>query len=146
MCYFFFSSRRRHTRLQGDWSSDVCSSDLYHTAMEGSLRVPFIARWPGRIQAGRTSNEIMHVTDIFSTLAAVAGAAVPQDRPIDGLDQTAFLLGEPRSAREGFLFYIKDQLRAAKWRDWKLHFYWEPERSEERRVGKECRSRWSPYH
>src|SRR5256885_8287707 len=28
MCYFFFSSRRRHTRLQGDWSSDVCSSDL----------------------------------------------------------------------------------------------------------------------
>lgn len=102
----------------------------YHTAMEGSLRVPFIARWPGRIQAGRTSNEIMHVTDIFSTLAAVAGAAVPQDRPIDGLDQTAFLLGEPRSAREGFLFYIKDQLRAAKWRDWKLHFYWEPEVNE----------------
>src|SRR5256885_5459849 len=29
MCFFFFSSRRRHTRLQGDWSSDVCSSDLY---------------------------------------------------------------------------------------------------------------------
>src|SRR5688500_20175829 len=28
MCFFFFSSRRRHTRLQGDWSSDVCSSDL----------------------------------------------------------------------------------------------------------------------
>src|SRR2546426_8767189 len=29
MCFFFFSSRRRHTRLQGDWSSDVCSSDLF---------------------------------------------------------------------------------------------------------------------
>src|SRR5688500_20340230 len=29
MCYFFFSSRRRHTILQGDWSSDVCSSDLH---------------------------------------------------------------------------------------------------------------------
>src|SRR5256885_11166825 len=28
VCFFFFSSRRRHTRLQGDWSSDVCSSDL----------------------------------------------------------------------------------------------------------------------
>src|SRR5256885_7061401 len=28
LCFFFFSSRRRHTRLQGDWSSDVCSSDL----------------------------------------------------------------------------------------------------------------------
>ncbi|KTT25647.1 hypothetical protein NS331_04820 [Pseudacidovorax intermedius] len=32
-----------------------------------------------------------------------------------------------KSAREGFLFYIKQELRAAKWRDWKLHFYWEPE-------------------
>ncbi|WP_017758866.1 arylsulfatase [Pseudacidovorax intermedius] len=100
----------------------------YHTAMEGSLRVPFIARWPGRIEPGRVSNEIVHVTDIFTTLAAVAGAELPQDRPIDGVDQRAFFFGEqPKSAREGFLFYIKQELRAAKWRDWKLHFYWEPE-------------------
>src|SRR5256885_7367903 len=35
--YFFFSSRRRHTRLQGDWSSDVCSSDLYHYPQESVL-------------------------------------------------------------------------------------------------------------
>src|SRR5256885_12957464 len=33
-CFFFFSSRRRHTRLQGDWSSDVCSSDLPQTLPE----------------------------------------------------------------------------------------------------------------
>jgi arylsulfatase len=100
----------------------------YHTAMEGSLRVPFIARWPGRIQPGRVSNEIVHVTDVFSTLAAAAGAPVPSDRPIDGIDQLPFLLGERgRSAREGFLFHIKSELRAVKWRDWKLHFYWEPE-------------------
>src|SRR5256885_10665458 len=35
VCYFFFSSRRRHTRLQGDWSSDVCSSDLVEKAGAG---------------------------------------------------------------------------------------------------------------
>jgi arylsulfatase A-like enzyme len=100
----------------------------YHTAMEGSLRVPFIARWPGRIQRGRVSNEIVHVTDLFSTLAGAAGAQVPTDRPIDGIDQMPFLLGDQeRSAREGFIFYIKTELRAVKWRDWKLHFYWEPE-------------------
>ncbi|NIM42456.1 MAG: sulfatase-like hydrolase/transferase [Hydrogenophaga sp.] len=100
----------------------------YHTAMEGSLRVPFIARWPGRIAPGRVSNELVHVTDLFSTLAAIGGASVPTDRPIDGVDQRAFLCGEtPKSAREGFLFYIKQELRAAKWRDWKLHFHWEPE-------------------
>jgi arylsulfatase A-like enzyme len=103
----------------------------YHTAMEGSLRVPFIARWPGRIAEGVVSNEIVHVTDLFTTLAAIAGATIPADRPIDGVDQSDFLLGkQAKSAREGFLFHIKGDLRAAKWRDWKLHFYWEPEVNE----------------
>lgn len=103
----------------------------YHTAMEGSLRVPFIARWPGRIEPGRVSNEIVHVTDVFATLAKVAGAEIPADRPIDGMDQLPFLRGEQtKSAREGFPFFIKNELRALKWRDWKLHFYWEPEVNE----------------
>lgn len=103
----------------------------YHTAMEGSLRVPFIARWPGRIEVGHVSNDIVHVTDIFATLAAAAGAPVPTDRPIDGVNQMPFLLGaQATSAREGFPFYIKNELRALKWRDWKLHYYWEPEVNE----------------
>jgi len=103
----------------------------YHTAMEGSLRVPFIARWPGKIDPGRVSNEIVHVTDLFTTLIKVAGGAVPAGRPIDGVDQGPFLLGaQEKSAREGFLFYIKNDLRAVKWRDWKLHFFWEPEVNE----------------
>lgn len=103
----------------------------YHTAMEGSLRVPFIARWPGKIEPGRVSNAVIHVTDLFTTLAAVGGAPLPADRPIDGVDQSAFLLdAQASSAREGFLFYIKNDLRAVKWRDWKLHFYWEPEVNE----------------
>jgi len=66
----------------------------YHTAMEGSLRVPFIARWPGKITPGFISNEIVHVVDIYSTLAAVAQISVPQDRPIDGLNQLPFMTGE----------------------------------------------------
>jgi arylsulfatase A-like enzyme len=79
----------------------------YHTSMEGSLRVPFIARWPGKIPASIVSNEIFHVVDIYSTLAAVAGVQVPQDRPIDGVNQVSFLKGEtPNSAREGFVFFI----------------------------------------
>jgi hypothetical protein len=52
---------------------------------------------------------------------------VPNDRPIDGVSQLDFFTGaKPVSNREGFLFYIKDELRAVKWRDWKLHFVWEP--------------------
>ncbi len=103
----------------------------YHTSMEGSLRVPFIARWPGNIPAGVVSNEIFHVVDIYSTLAAVAGVQVPQDRPIDGVNQASFLKGEtPNSAREGFVYFIKNEMRAAKWRDWKMHFVWEKEPNE----------------
>jgi arylsulfatase A-like enzyme len=100
----------------------------YHTAMEGALRVPLIVRWPGRVPAARVTNELMHVVDLFPTIAALCGARVPDDRPIDGIDQSAFLLGQAdRSAREGFVYFIKTELRAAKWRDWKMHFVWEVE-------------------
>jgi arylsulfatase A-like enzyme len=100
----------------------------YHTGMEGALRVPLIARWPGHIPAGIVSNEIVHVVDLFPTLAAVAGAEVPQDRPIDGVDQLPFFTGKTdKSNREGFVYYIKHEMRAAKWRDWKMHFIWELE-------------------
>jgi arylsulfatase len=100
----------------------------YHTAMEGGLRAPCLVRWPQRIAAGRVSNEIVHVTDLFTTLAIVGGASIPSDRPIDGVDQLGFFTGaQDRSKREGFVFYIKQELRAAKWRHWKMHLVWEAE-------------------
>lgn len=100
----------------------------YHTAMEGALRVPFIARWPGHIKPGGVTNEIVHVVDLFPSLAAVAGANMPTDRPIDGVNQLPFLSGKTeKSAREGFVYFIKNEMRAAKWRDWKMHFVWEVE-------------------
>lgn len=114
--------RRPWRGTAGPWTG------TYHTAMEGSLRVPFIFRWPGRIEAARTSNEIVHVTDLFPTLAQLVGAELPSDRPLDGIDQLDLLLGRTStSAREGFLFYIKDELRAVKWRNWKMHLILERE-------------------
>jgi arylsulfatase A-like enzyme len=71
--------------------------------MEGSLRGAVIVRWPGRVAPGRVSNEIVHAVDTYTTLARIAGASVPQDHPIDGVDQTDFLLGKSeKSSREGF--------------------------------------------
>lgn len=103
----------------------------YHTAMEGALRVPFILRWPGRVPTGAVTNEIVHVTDLFPTLARMTGASMPTDRPIDGVDQLDFFLGRrERSNREGFVYFIKDELRAVKWRNWKMHIIWEPEPNE----------------
>ena len=114
--------RRPWRGTAGPWTG------TYHTSMEGALRVPFIFRWPGHIAAGGVTNEILHVVDLFPTFARLTGATVPTDRPIDGIDQLDFLLGkQPKSNREGFVYFIKTELRAAKWRDWKLHFVWEVE-------------------
>jgi len=100
----------------------------YHTAMEGALRVPLIIRWPNKIPAGKVTNEMIHVVDLFPTLAQIANLEIPKDRIIDGLDQSQFLLGkQEKSNREGFVYFIKTELRAAKWRDWKMHFVWEVE-------------------
>jgi len=114
--------RRPWRGTAGPWSG------TYHTAMEGGLRVPLIVKWPGHIDKARVSDDIVHVTDLFTTLIEVAGAKTPTDRPIDGLCQLSWWKGlVEKSAREGFLFYIKTELRAVKWRHWKLHFVFESE-------------------
>ena len=93
----------------------------YFTGLEGSLRVPFIVRWPGKVPAGVVSNEIVHQMDVFPTLARFAGARVPQDRQFDGLDQGDFLLGKTeKSAREGFVVYVGNDIFGVKWRNWKI--------------------------
>ncbi len=95
---------------------------FYFTALEGSLRVPALIRWPQKIPAGQASNEIVHMTDLLPTLARVAGYDVPEDRIIDGVDQLDFLLGkQKRSNREGFPAYNGDEMYAYKWRNWKVH-------------------------
>src|SRR5256885_2552671 len=95
---FFFSSRRRHTRLQGDWSSDVCSSDLSYAVVgvTGDIR-----------------------RDLFQHLTAHS--------PSYFADRLPGMLTSRITATSNAVFTVEN-------------------RSEERRVGKECRSRWSPYH
>src|SRR5256886_5474716 len=95
--FFFFSSRRRHTRFDCDWSSDVCSSDLYYwSEAPPALRI--------------ASGDVIDVdTLLTNTPEGLAKAGVPHDR----------IQTSPKEIVS---------------------------RSEERRVGKECRSRWSPYH
>jgi arylsulfatase len=96
----------------------------YFTALEGGIRVPFLIRWPGKIPAERVSNEIVHGVDMFATLAKFGGAKVPNDRPMDSIDQSDFFLGNTeKSAREGFPIWCADRLMAAKWRNWKMHFF-----------------------
>jgi arylsulfatase len=93
------------------------------TGFEGALRVPFVIRWPGKIKAGTSSDEIVHALDLFPTLAKIVGGTVPDDRVIDGIEMSDFFLGKTeKSGREGFIVYMGNDIFAIKWRNWKLHF------------------------
>src|SRR2546426_7962277 len=98
MYLFFFSSRRRHTRLQGDWSSDVCSSDLGAVEEQRKIGHNAMEIWGGPTLTNETSR-------------------CPEVGMWRGADPA-------RTAALAF----------------------DSARSEERRVGEECRSRWAPYH
>jgi len=88
---------------------------------EGSLRVPFLIRWPGKIPTKHVSNELFHQIDLFPTLASFIGADIPKDRIIDGVDQSNFLMGKSeKSARESLVIYIGNELFGVKWHNWKL--------------------------
>jgi arylsulfatase len=88
---------------------------------EGSLRVPFLIRYPGKIPKGQVSNDIVHMIDLFPTLANYAGGSIPQDRVLDGVDQSQFLSGKSDgSARESMVIYIGNELFGVKWRNWKM--------------------------
>jgi arylsulfatase len=95
------------------------------TAYEGGLRTPAMIRWPGKVPSGVVSDEIVSVLDWYPTIATFVGeeARIPNDRPIDGVDQSAFLLGlQDKSAREHVVVYIGDAVFAVKWRNMKVHF------------------------
>jgi arylsulfatase len=105
-----------HHGTAGPWRGN------YFTAWEGSLRAPFLIRWPGKIKAGSVSNEIIHVVDLLPTLGRIAGYKVPTDRIVDGVDQLDFFLGkQKKSNREGFIVYNNDDVYGYKWRNWKMH-------------------------
>jgi arylsulfatase len=101
---------------------------FYNSVMEGGIRTPCVIRWPARIPRGQISNEIVHELDLFPTLAAAAGADIPTDRPIDGVNILPFLEGrQQHSGRESALFFTGNQIRAVKWKDWKFHYAFMPE-------------------
>lgn len=90
--------------------------------MEGGMRVPMIARWPGRIPAGGTCNELSSTMDFLPTFAALSGGLLSANK-IDGHDITPLLTGAKGavSPYEVFYYYRRRQLQAVRWGDWKWH-------------------------
>lgn len=94
------------------------------TMFDGGVRVPCIARWPGRIPSGVVSSEIATTMDLLPTLARLAGTEPPNDRLLDGRDIWPLLSGQPgaQTPHEAFYYYWGRDLQAVRSGKWKLHF------------------------
>jgi arylsulfatase A len=91
------------------------------TTYEGGVREPFIARWRGRIPAGRVVNGVASMMDVFPTVARLCGSAMPS-KPLDGIDIWPMLHGDSQSIERPPLLYFDNwDLQCARWMDWKLH-------------------------
>ena len=99
------------------------------TLFEGGIRVPFFAKWPVRIPAGAEVSAPVHHFDLFATAAAAAGAPLPDDRKIDGVDLLPFVTGEARGVPHEALFWQSGASRSALVDGWKLNVSDPPGRS-----------------
>jgi uncharacterized sulfatase len=98
------------------------------TLFEGGTHVPFFARWPARIPAGaRFAAPVSHL-DLFTTFAAAAGAAIPDDRPIDGVDLLPHLRGEAPDTPHPVLFWREGYYRSVLADGWKLQVSQRPDK------------------
>ena len=90
---------------------------------EGGLRVPCVAWAPGRVPGGAVCDGVASTLDMLPTLAALAGAAAPADRTIDGHDIRGLLHGVPgaTSPTRAFYYYQHTHLQAVRSGRWKLH-------------------------
>lgn len=91
---------------------------------EGGMRVPCIVKWPGQIEAGAVSNELVTAMDFYPTFASILGQPLG-DQPVrDGHDVSAIWKGEPGaiSPYEAFYYYLVDELQAVRVGDWKLRY------------------------
>src|ERR1700736_5958569 len=100
--------------------------DFMNTPFEGSMRVPAVIRWPGKVPAGVVTNEMLAAVDWLPTLAGMASASnlVPKDRPIDGVDASALMLGKSdTTGRDSYMFFGPDgELMSIKWKIYKTIF------------------------
>ena len=90
-------------------------------ALEGSIRTIGIIKWPGKISP-RVSNEMVSVHDWFPTLAGIIDAKPPTDRPMDGIDQGAFITGkQAKSNRDNLITFIGVEVAAVRWRNYRIY-------------------------
>ncbi|MCP4378009.1 MAG: sulfatase-like hydrolase/transferase [bacterium] len=124
-----FNSDNGPETLHVDWMREDHDHDpsggwrgVKRDAWEGGHRVPFFARWPGRIPKGQVSDQMTNTTDIFATLASVVGYKLPDDAATDSFDMLPAMIGtqDPKKSIRPHLltqsFRGEFQIRQGKWK------------------------------
>jgi arylsulfatase A len=111
------------SRCRGEGGSNGVLRGTKGTTWEGGQRVPCIMRWPAGIPPGTECRALATAMDFLPTFAALAGAATPTDRVIDGRDIRELMVsgGQAASPHESFFYYLCNRLEAVRAGRWKLH-------------------------
>ncbi len=119
----FFTSDNGPWLIQGaQGGSAGLLRDGKGSTWDGGMRVPGIAWWPGKIRPGVT-HEVANAMDLNVTALKLAGAVVPTDRQIDGIDIAPLLFERKTLPERPFFYYRSDKLAACRIGEWKAHFF-----------------------
>jgi arylsulfatase A-like enzyme len=127
----FFQSDNGGTRNkmfagEGDMSKIVipCDNGPYRdgkgSLYEGGTRVPALVNWPGHVKAGGTVDGMIHVVDMYPTLAGLAGAQLGKNKPLDGMDMWPTIGGGKPSPRTELIYNVEPFRAGVREGDWKL--------------------------
>jgi arylsulfatase A-like enzyme len=96
-------------------------NDGKHSVLDGGFRIPFIVWWPGRIPAGKTSDELICSTDVMATCAAILGFRLPADAAVDSVDLLPLWTGKSKnSKRDHVVLVAPDETFAIRRGKWKI--------------------------
>ena len=102
-------------RANADWKGE--KADIW----DGGHRIPFLARWPGKIRAGAVSSELGCLTDLMATVAAITGYTLPNNAAEDSFNLSPVLTGTPKAAGRGHIVHHSiDGMFAMRRGEWKL--------------------------
>ena len=111
----YYEKKKGHSPGSIFWGESGPLRNGKGSPYEGGYRAACIARWPGKIPAGKVSDSIWATIDFMPTFANLTGFQVPCDRIIHGMDQTNLLLGKTDQGRESF-YYENAAIRMGKWK------------------------------
>ena len=117
---FFCSDNGAAQRWDGLFNSSGELTGRKRSMYEGGTRVPMIVRWPGKVPAGKSSDEPWAFWDVLPTLADIAGASSPQN--VDGISVLPTLKGKEQNLADRFFyweFFERGYKQAVRWRNWK---------------------------